>query len=289
MLTIGRGQSDRGLKREQNEDTFYSDDALGLYVVCDGMGGHNAGEVAARIASDAIVQTVRSAEHRLARVREGSRGADQLEQVLREAIDAACACVFETASRSIGHKGMGCTATALLVAGKYAAVGHVGDSRLYIVRGNTATRLTRDHTVAAEMVEAHGLDESDERLVSVAHILTRTVGTAREVEVDTARVELRPGDRVVLCTDGGWGGANGSHLLSELIAASDPNELPQRVVDRANEAGGHDNTTVVVVTMASSPPGDPAYTVTERSWVGVSLRRVMRDLWGPLWTRRPAS
>lgn len=249
----GAGATDTGLKRDQNEDAFLVDDDLGLYIVCDGMGGHARGEVASSTAVQAAHELFRAHRPAVEQFMAGQGSAEPITALATQAIQAACQAVYTSATSQPGHAGMGSTMTLLVVGGREAVLGHVGDTRLYLIRNCAAYPLTLDHTMAEELVRNGTLTTEQAKGSRWAHVLTRCIGTQASVQVDTLVFDVMPGDRLLLCSDG----------LSEYL--TEPGELarmvneelenaPDTLVAWANERGGHDNITAVVVQISPDEP-----------------------------------
>ncbi|MFH2008191.1 MAG: protein phosphatase 2C domain-containing protein [bacterium] len=249
----GVGATDTGRERDANEDAFLADDDLGLYIVSDGMGGHARGEVASSTAvqtAHAIIRSHRAAVEQFLEDREDS---EQMTGLVIQAIQAASQEVHRLATSKRDHAGMGSTMTVLIVGGRQAILGHVGDSRLYLRRNDVIHQLTTDHTMAEELIRNGTLTPEKARESRWANVLTRSVGTQASVVVDTLVFDVLPGDRLLLCSDG----------LSEYL--SDPSvalrllggeleDLPDALIAWANERGGHDNITAVVVLISPDEP-----------------------------------
>lgn len=243
MRVIGAGCTDTGLQRRINEDSFAVvqegkevERQGACYVVCDGLGGARAGEVASRTAVRTFVEAWLSRE----------LSAEDTKQRLRLAVHEANAVVYGLSLSSEELSGMGTTLVAFVPRAERAYVCNVGDSRCYRLRGSALTQLTEDHTMAADMVRQGLLDPAYTREVSERNILTRAVGTAARVEVDVVSDDLCVGDRYLLCSDGLWGTVSESDLKAGLTGGS-PEETAHRLVDLANTCGGPDNSTVIVV------------------------------------------
>ncbi len=243
MILLGVGWTDIGLLRRTNEDSFAvvqkdigAERQDACYVVCDGLGGARAGEVASRVAVDTFVAAWLSQE--LTTDSTGNR--------LRLAVQEANAAVHRLSLSSGAMAGMGTTLVALVPHAGWAYVCNVGDSRCYRLRRGILKLLTEDHTVAAEMVRQGLLDYADAREVSERNILTRVVGTSSRVEVDVVSDELRTGDRYLLCSDGLWNTVVEADLVTAL-AETTVDGSAHRLVDLANTAGGPDNSTAIVI------------------------------------------
>ena len=257
MKVSAGGKSDVGKVRPSNEDGMLFDVDLGLFAVADGMGGHNAGEVASSMALETL--------H--ARVRNRDPGAS-LAETLREAIIAASNAIAEAAAADREKDRMGTTLTALLVDGNQAALGHVGDSRLYQVRWGRVEKLTEDHTAVAELVKAGAVSESEASQHPWAHVLLRVVGKG-DVEVQTAELVLEPGDRFLICSDGFSDSLADPSWLASIVQQT-PDASADQLVTRAIELDGSDNATAVVVAI-----GD-VETRRERATLWKKLRELVR-------------
>src|SRR5262245_35773 len=238
-LVIGAA-TDVGRIREINEDGYLVDEGMGLIAVADGMGGHRAGEVASATALEAL----------RAAVRKGNP--------LREAIEEANDAVFEKSSANDDFRGMGTTLTAgTLAAGNTLIVGHVGDSRAYLLRDGEFRQLTTDHSRVQELVDDGRLTADEAAVHPMRNIVTRALGVDSSVDVDVYPVQLELGDVVLFCSDGLTGMLQDEFVSAELRRESDPARVAMRLVDEANRAGGEDNITVIVVGVVDEPPDRP--------------------------------
>jgi protein phosphatase len=220
----------RGMVRDQNEDSVFptssgeSTDEV-LAIVADGMGGHVAGEVASRIAINAAASSDLDPPDRVAA---GNRA------------------IREEVSRDPALEGMGTTMTLLKVEDDTAAIAHIGDSRAYLLRENELRQVTEDHTVAAEYVAQGQLSPEEAASHPQRHMLLRTLGLTRFVNVDEVNIDLEPGDRLLLCSDGLTEMVR-DEAIGKILADGTPDEVVWNLVETANDAGGVDNITVVVV------------------------------------------
>lgn len=229
--------SDVGQLRTGNEDSFLVDDRLALYAVADGMGGHQAGEVASAVALEALRAAVASG------------------QAIDAAIVRANAAVFEKAATDRGLTGMGTTLTAVIVIGESTLlIGHVGDSRAYRIRDGAIEQLTDDHSLVEELVREGRLSPEEAEVHPQRSIITRALGIDPQVEVDLYTLEARTGDRILVCSDGLSNMLRDADMLRIAALESDPRLAADRLVDAANEAGGEDNITVVLVDVLEAPP-----------------------------------
>jgi serine/threonine protein phosphatase PrpC len=246
METRNEARSDTGMVREHNEDALLVYDPIGLYGVADGMGGHAAGEVASKLALDAVAQTVGKLL---------AHGERDPKTVLHAAARAAITKVFQESEANPELHGMGTTLTLLWIRPDgAAAMAHVGDSRLYRMRDGRVKQLSCDHTFAEELAQAGVADRATLRKGDWGHALTKSVGQDPEVEPDVQTIEVRPGDRFLLCTDGLT-----DHVETETDLKVDLQanlaDAAQSLIDFANASGGHDNVTVVVVEVIDEEDG----------------------------------
>lgn len=250
-LTIASA-TDVGRRRTGNEDShalWVSEDPAVrasqgmLLVVCDGMGGASAGEVASQLAVDTVMKSVRAAA-----------GADPAD-ALREAIESANNAVHSQANANAEQRGMGTTCTAAVLRGREVWVGHVGDSRAYLVRGGKVQKLTKDHSLVAELIEKGHLTEAEAKHDHRRNVVTRSVGALEHVQVDAERVvdKLKPGDVLVLCSDGLHGLVT-DYEIGMIATEQAPDEACAGLIDLANERGGPDNITAIVVRVAGAAP-----------------------------------
>ena len=228
--------SHRGLVRERNEDVhgrIITPEGELMLVVADGMGGHVGGEVASRVAMEAILEIAASSHV-------------DPEAMLREAIAEANQRILDHGDRELELAGMGTTVVALLLhPGGSAWTAHVGDSRAYLQRGGQLSALTQDHTLVAELQRRGVISEEEARWDPRRNQLTRCVGTARRVELDLQRLDTLPGDRFLLCSDG-LSAVVEPGRISELLAGDEPEAVAQALVEAANACGGPDNVTVAL-------------------------------------------
>lgn len=231
MIRVGV-MTDIGKTRRVNEDAFLAQPPW--FAVADGMGGHAAGDVASRLA----VESVRSHVTEL----EGDA-----EQVVADAVRGANAAILRRSRESRALGGMGTTLTLMKVEPSRCVIGHVGDSRGYLIQGETVRRLTVDHSIVGELVRTGTLTESEAMEHPQRNLLTRALGTDPEVQVDIVTEPLRPGDKLLLCTDG-LTSVVLDHELGEILRAqTEPELAAARLVQLANDRGGPDNITVVVL------------------------------------------
>ncbi len=252
MVTTFGAKSDIGLKRARNEDCFCADQELGLYIVCDGMGGRKGGDVASRMAVEAIQTHVREARDvSLPMIGEPDRRFSTPTNRLASALRFANQVIHRAARTHPGQEGMGTTVVAALLEGAVLSVAHVGDSRMYLIRGEAIRHLTADHALVAEQVRLGLLTEEQARLSPLRGVLTRAVGLEETVEVELDEVRLMPGDSLVLCSDGLTRAVTPPEVLETVLRVPEPKAASERLVDLANAAGGEDNTTVILIRLGN--------------------------------------
>jgi serine/threonine protein phosphatase PrpC len=237
-----------GRRREQNEDSYLVDLESGLFVVADGMGGPAGGGTASGLAVGTIQEKVRAA--RLASpssfVSPTAADAVQFPSMLRLAVEAACRAIYGAAQEDPTLAGMGTTVTAALIAGRSAYIAHVGDSRCYLIRDGRIFQISEDHSLVNEQLKAGAITEEEARQSRFRNIITRSVGFEEDVLVDVVGLEIEKGDELVICCDGLSNLVTDAEILQ--IATGTPlAEAPERLVALANERGGDDNITVIVV------------------------------------------
>jgi len=233
MKYVAAGLTDVGRERDHNEDTFLVDEALGLFLVADGMGGHRAGEVASAIARDTVHEIIRDSA--------SSSRLDALDQAIRRANQR----VVKEGQANRAHKGMGTTIVALITDGDALGIAHAGDSRCYRFRDGTLQRMTRDHSLIEEL----GGDDPAvmAALASYSNVITRALGTAPDTAPDVRREAVKTGDLFVLCSDGLCGPVDDAALQRLLAEGGSLDEICRRLITEANERGGPDNISVVVL------------------------------------------
>ena len=245
-------RSDIGRKRQINEDAFFRDDARGFYVVADGVGGHNKGEIASREAVDALKSWVygasRDLDHLVERVAFGdSECVWEIRRLLESGVKNACYMVYGMAELDPEKKGMSTTLSAMLVRAHLAFAVHVGDSRVYRVRKHNVLQLTEDHTLINYKVKHGMMTRAEAEKASGKNVITRAVGHKDYVQVDTADIDVAPGDRFLLCSDGLHGYFTTDHEVAELCEDGSLDECAEAAIALANQRGGKDNITAVVV------------------------------------------
>lgn len=245
MPVVSAHKSDIGRKKARNEDYVWVNEQAGLYILADGMGGQEAGEVASQLAAVTIRDLV---EEKLKRTPQ-ALPAEAIKTLLFEALETANTTVFE-AAQAAGHKRqMGTTALVAVLQASTVYISHAGDSRAYVVRDSNLKRLTEDDSWGAWNPPAGKPAEKGKR-GPLEHFLTKYIGQDSLLDPSFVEVEVTPEDWLLLCSDGLWSLVDEEQMLAELQkAGGDPNRLVETLVSAANHAGGEDNISVVAVKM----------------------------------------
>jgi len=229
--------SDVGRRRQANEDRYALDPDLGLFLVADGMGGHRVGCTASELASAAVLAAIHTLQDAPA----------SLAERLRYAVSAANREIFSVAAEQSELAGMGTTLVVLLAGEERVSLAHVGDSRAYLVRAGGIRQLTDDHSLVAELLRRHKISEDDAREHPHRHVLTRALGVRPTVEPDLAELTPLDGDVFVLCSDGLTGHLEDGEIAKIVSAHTDLEAAARALVECANQRGGEDNITTVLV------------------------------------------
>jgi len=230
-------QTDQGRVRTSNEDCYVANPNTGLFLVADGMGGHAAGEIASRLAAATMDDTVASK----------GTATETPAEMLRLATMEANSRVLEAQRKDPALAGMGSTLTALLVRGSQYYIAHVGDSRAYRLRDGMLRQLTRDHSLVWPLYENGVLGKADLARHPQKNLITRSIGSHSQVEIDIEEGEGLAGDIYLLCSDGLTDKVSDEGIRLLIAAKKTPQEMADDLVNAANDAGGPDNITVVVV------------------------------------------
>lgn len=222
-------RTDVGYVREHNEDSLLV--APPLFVVCDGMGGHEAGEVASEIAINTI-----------SRLAPTKLDAD----ALGHAVEEANLAIIEAADKGIGRQGMGTTCTAAILDGDQLAIAQVGDSRAYLLHNGSLQQLTRDHSVVADLIESGEITAAEARTHQWRSFITRALGLEPYTRPDLYEIDVEPGDRLMLCSDGLYSMVPDKEIEGIMSQAPSTQDATDMLVNAALEAGGSDNVTVIV-------------------------------------------
>lgn len=244
-----KGLTDVGLKREKNEDAILVDDEAAVYLVADGMGGHQGGECASRI----TVETVKEIFHHFQKDPEQTVSEEAVDAGhnvgarLQYAIRTASMRVYDEAAGNEDLAGMGTTAVGIAVNDGKAYIANVGDSRAYLIRDKKIDQLTEDHSLVMEQIKAGLVSEENARHHRLKNIITRSVGFQRDVEADLLVRDLEAGDVYLLCSDGLSNLVSDGDILKIVRKNKELNKACRGLIEAAKEAGGDDNISVVLI------------------------------------------
>ena len=257
LAVLFSARTDTGQVRTTNEDNFLVDRRLRLYVVCDGLGGHQSGEVASATAVNLMREGLLKHRDVVDRYDRERKGDGALLDILADVARDVNERIYERGRQTASQRGMGTTLSLLLLSGDKGFIAHVGDTRIYRHRDGQLTQVTEDHSLITEMrrnlqMTREQVEALDGRLKNQ---ITRAVGVNDKVDADVFSIDVQPGDRYLLCSDG-LHGLVPDEELAELVAHPDLVEAASRLVDRANAAGGRDNITAIVVHIAAPAQHD---------------------------------
>ena len=240
-MSVSYSKTDIGKKRQLNQDFVYStDEAVGklnnLYIVADGMGGHNAGDFASKYAVETVVREIKGSVE------------TKPFRILGKSIRVANELIRLKARENIALNGMGTTIVVASIDEEHQLeVANVGDSRLYIIRDNEIRQITRDHSLVEEMVRMGGMNRESARNHPDKNIITRAIGARDSIEVDFFQEELNENDLVLMCSDGLTNMLTDEEILNICNSKSDLNDIANELIDQANKNGGKDNIAVVLI------------------------------------------
>jgi len=254
---VSGGVTDVGRVRSNNEDCFRIVEPLNLYVLSDGMGGEAHGEVASAMAVETIVKYCSDQRSNAASTSLGASNPNWSEKTRRltTAVHLANKSIHESAESNPDQHGMGATVTAAWIDGSRLSIAHVGDSRAYLLRGGTLQQLTSDHSLVAEQVRRGILTPAEAEQSEMQSVLLRALGAVPEIEVDTDEHAIFPRDILLLCCDGLTRMVTEPEIAGTLQAETDPTRSAEKLIQLANERGGVDNITVIVVRIGAESRG----------------------------------
>lgn len=254
MQIMSWGRTDVGRTRHNNEDSYLKDPEHGIYLVCDGMGGHAAGEVASQTAAEVIHRVLSEAHPTYEVLDTNSSPADwdSLVATIESAFQQASQTVANMAAQDSEKAGMGTTASMLLTVGSKGLMAHVGDSRVYLVRDGKLYQLSEDHSYVGEMIKKGRMTEQEARMSPFANLLTRAVGLQPQVQVDTLLFDMLPGDTYLISSDGLHDAFDDPEEMLPILMLEDGAEIVRHLIQSANEKYGKDNISAVVVRVSGS-------------------------------------
>ncbi len=246
MRIRASGRTDTGRTRSHNEDAFRADEGLGLYIVCDGVGGRARGEIASEETSDLIWDWVKREQPRLREMPRGEHRQNRELSMIRSAIQNACYLVHRMGELDPDRRGMSTTASVLLLDGDIGIVGQVGDSRVYRARDGEITQLTEDHTLVALQLKSGLITAEQAKTSRMKNMITRAIGQKDYVDVDVRGFDVTAEDRFLLCSDGLHEYLDSTQTLADLFGLDVYDGARQAIV-LANEGGGKDNITALFI------------------------------------------
>jgi serine/threonine protein phosphatase PrpC len=240
------GYTDVGRVREVNQDSFAAIDLIGLYIVADGMGGHAAGEKASLSAVTTAIEIFSAYDFEQQRL-SGSDVTLGIEDVIKIALKEANNRIIQASISSIHLQGMGTTEVISVYFEDHIYFGNVGDSRGYLVRANEIRQLTRDHSVVQDLKDQGLITEEEAKVHPYRNVITRCLGMQADIDVDTFKMPLEAGDKILMCTDGLTNHVSNEEIRDFVFGSDDLDAICKKLVDKANERGGTDNITVVLL------------------------------------------
>ncbi len=249
------GQTDIGCVRQNNEDHFGYDSHHGIYVVCDGMGGQAAGEVASKMAVDTMLTYFREAarNQNYPKMAQPIEGVSERANALRSAIQLANEAIHEAASNHAAHAGMGSTVVSVLVDNGFFSIAHAGDSRIYLVRHGAIQQLTKDHSLVMEQVRRGLITLEEAHASDMQNIIIRALGPEAAVEPDLDDMMAQPGDLLLLCSDGLTRHVSDENILEITTGTVSLRLMCERLIEAAREGGGSDNITCLLLRFVEQP------------------------------------
>ena len=248
-------KTDVGCVRQNNEDNFGYDTRHGIFVVCDGMGGMAAGEVASKMAVDTVLNYFREAASngQFPVVGKSYEGVSERANALASAIQQANEAVHQAAQAQAAQAGMGSTVVAVLVQGAFLSLANVGDSRIYLARNGSLQQLTNDHSLVMEQVRRGLITLAEARESEMQNIIIRALGSEPSVQPDLDDMMALPGDVLLLCSDGLTRHLTDEQLSETIAKTPDLEQSCEQLIQAAKQAGGDDNITCMLLRIADRP------------------------------------
>ncbi len=235
-------RTDSGKVRETNQDNFLVDEAMNLFMVADGISGRQGGEVASTMS----VQTVH------AFLQENLKSDDNIPSLIQESIKHANSAIYERSGADINLKGMSSTLVLALLHNKSIFLTHVGDSKAYLIRSDEIKKLTKDHSLAEELLRIGELTEEDVKDYSLRHMVTRAMGLNHSIETEIQTVQQQEGDYFLLCTDGLTNMLDDEEIKDIILNKISPQAILEELISEANKKGGEDNITLIVISFKNN-------------------------------------
>ncbi len=248
------GKSDVGSVRKNNEDNFGYDTRYGIFVVCDGMGGQAAGEVASKMSVDVMLEFFRQNNGNLPPDARKFEGVSERANALGNAITKANAAVYQASHKGkTEHAGMGSTIASVLLCDTFLSVGHVGDSRVYLIRSEQIQQLTNDHSLVMEQVRRGLMTPQEAEHSEIQNIILRALGSEEKVEPDLQDMICRPNDVLLLASDGLTKLVDDKNILEIVCRASTLQRACEQLIETAKKQGGDDNITCLLIRLVELP------------------------------------
>ena len=245
MIISAFGASRQGTRRENNQDRFLIDNELHLFILCNGMGGHKAGDIAARVAADSAQSYIQAHFPELTHLH-GKSLESAARHIVQEAIQSACNALYQHGQNVPECRGMGTSLSLALIHENRVYLGHVGDSRVGLLRAGRFEQLSRDHTLIQELIDQGALSPQARHTSPYKHVLSRFLGSQESVQVDILHLDLLPEDRLLLATSPVQDVLENQALIVLTLAESAA-DIPNKLINRALELGCHDDSTVIVI------------------------------------------
>jgi protein phosphatase len=242
LKKMAYGVTDVGRERQVNEDYFLIRPEKHLYIVADGMGGHNAGDVASKEATN--IADIYLTEKILEKVRGNNR---RIRETIIKSLLHAHRKILDMADQNEKYEGMGCTIVAALILDNCLHLCHVGDARAYLSNDNGITLLTRDHSYVMELVQKGKLTIEEARVSPLKNKLNQAIGASKNINPDYKHCELKEGDKILLCSDGLWDMLSDDEMQAVMKQNKPLHSICKALIKKANDAGGHDNITAIVI------------------------------------------
>jgi len=241
--------TDKGMIRQSNQDFYIAGESpVPLFILCDGMGGHEGGDIASKTAAESINKYI-STHYSL------DTDDEKAESLLRAAVDYANKIVYSRAKKMPQYSDMGTTCEVCFPDFEMLYMCHVGDSKIFLYRENELTQLTKDHTLIEELLKSGSITEKEVANHPARHVITRAVGTEETIESDFLKLEMRDGDILLMCSDGLTDMLTESAIKKVLLPGGDLKVMADKLIEKANENGGLDNITTIVLRYRKNEEG----------------------------------
>lgn len=232
--------SDKGQVRPNNEDSIYSSVKKDLLIIADGMGGHKAGEIASKTAINKVRHFIKNKSENY------KKNKNDIMNLINDAIRYANLSIQKVAKKDESLKGMGTTLIVALIIENEVYIGHIGDSRAYLINNKSIKQITKDHSLVAELLENGTITEKEAENYPHKNVITRALGCENKIKVDKYNIKIKKNDVLLLCTDGLSNMVSDEEILIIIKQSNNPNTAAKELVKAANKAGGQDNISVIV-------------------------------------------